>query len=1617
MRASHRSKERSLRFESLEDRQLLSATPTNEQVTLLQTNMGMNIAQAITQGQQWTETDLPLLVSSTLHNENFTKLSDLSAQYATEKDTLSESITRQEYVRSDRAELGTHIAQDLVGIQGRQGTLADLRGTLATLQQQQTTLSGTITACTNSIASLTAEQATIPQRLPALQTEITSLTKQLQTLTAQRSTLQRQLTTYQSMLVTQQKTVNSLATQLALKPSNRTLQLKYASALSTLQNIKTTIGRLQTSITATQARQTTIGGTLAADRQLTADLQARLAAIPEEIARQTSERDQATASLAAVEEQIPPVTANVNDEQTALDAALADETRDQAIADADQEALDALAVTIANQEQELATMKAAVDQAIADLLANPPVLESPTLTETVSLSSGRAEGTGWTVDLPQTDGSASFLSWEGMSGAVPGVAPASAADLHRALVAGSLSLDQVRQSPSLAAQLGLANGYVGQPGPSYRYTTTGPFGTMTLITDNGDVDREHDPDAWPYYNFLGNNNGVLIASQYGGYDSYGRPVFSNGLRSGTGYVTASFAAPTYVQWIDVTKLGGQNNARLELTLADGSTRDVAVTGSGPVVVDDTLTSFRLVPRLHENTYGIRAINTDRPPVNVPDGTDALRGTGAVDAIDLRAAGKLVSSVSVRAVSDRPGDTVTAYAYSGQKLVATQVADPDDLVSFSDIEHGITSIVFTKADPSSSLFLSDLSITSWKDDVQPAAEAPTTRNNGTVALQHPQWENGTPYSLDAVARNNYVLLQYSAGDPLLVTPTAGARLYAPIDPSRYQRYEVRSAGGVGITEVAYLNESGLHKVPKEYWEQVSVNAIVVYPGAPGKLVLGIGGNGYFSFPAVTAAGDTITDVLPQSGVVIESSYLVVRSGGKAEGWQDIPNAVSSFNYHAGAGESVNVLFEVQNRGTGSGDITARAYVGQTGTAADRFVKEFTGSIDSLAGKALSVNAGLEQDFDCVTLIVTLPDGSTAPYSRKIHTEEADEMTDAEVKTEIDKKKIERLYQKIFTATTTSPTLESWRSSLDSGSAIASAHLMATIAMEELPPELTEAQKEEKYKIMMTANGVDPAIVDDAYRVATGLTDTIDPVTGLPDIDTSHLDPAQTMSTVLHWYNDPNPESPTVTIHNTAIRKDTYASRVFLGLYQQIWNGTDAEAKQKCAQVERALGIPWEAIWYRSQAFQRDFDNFFTRVAALFREQGFGDIFEIPQSTPQHPISVHTDTTSYRNGSIRIHWDQPLTINEKNIDHTRVYLVNAQTGDTLIEVSAGDIRNQLFLDVPVSSVGMSFTGPVEVKVVDWPVGATDDTEAIAGFSDPITVEWDGTIPGDYSTLPAGPEHDRENAILSQVVAHLPVDPNSGWYNLLGSPEHHAPYDVNAVDLNFGSVGADKDAPIYAVADGVVTRLYFTDNDPVNGVSILVLTHTLPDQTTWDSVYMHMPMRQRTDGSYDMLDSTGKVIVTLKEGETVTGHEQVAATGRQGTDGDHDHFEAHSGDWRSSPAMNLDGLFRTLETPIPTVVEVSGKGTYNVTFDSGVQQWVNQTDKVVAHIASIEEKDATGNVVRTYGQVQMLAWEAGKPVDQLQKVIWVHQLTDNRIVDAWLSLDQSKKWNSQTQQWDTL
>ncbi|UOQ87397.1 M23 family metallopeptidase [Gracilibacillus salinarum] len=123
-----------------------------------------------------------------------------------------------------------------------------------------------------------------------------------------------------------------------------------------------------------------------------------------------------------------------------------------------------------------------------------------------------------------------------------------------------------------------------------------------------------------------------------------------------------------------------------------------------------------------------------------------------------------------------------------------------------------------------------------------------------------------------------------------------------------------------------------------------------------------------------------------------------------------------------------------------------------------------------------------------------------------------------------------------------------------------------------------------------------------------------------------------------------------------------------------------------------------------------------------------------------------------------------------------------------------------------------------------------------------------------------------------------------------------DHNGIDIAEGGYH-----PIYAVADGVVTRSYTSDS---YGECIMI-KHTVNGQT-WESVYAHMKGRSRT------------VFV----GNKVKQGHQIGIMGNTGhSTGQHLHFELHKGRWNIDKTDKVDPL-DYLDKNFGTNLTVDGK-----------------------------------------------------------------------------------------------
>ncbi|MDD4628948.1 MAG: M23 family metallopeptidase, partial [Candidatus Peribacteraceae bacterium] len=352
--------------------------------------------------------------------------------------------------------------------------------------------------------------------------------------------------------------------------------------------------------------------------------------------------------------------------------------------------------------------------------------------------------------------------------------------------------------------------------------------------------------------------------------------------------------------------------------------------------------------------------------------------GELVGIDVSRAGKAVDQVSLHVLSDRPSSPLTAVAYRGNVKIASMNVGPDGLIDFADAQ-GITSVLCIQSDPNATLTITGLNVRALDPSVAPPSTGLTPLENPDVAFHSSTVSDNETFNFVDVAQKAGV--SFNRGG--YANSVNGSMLFyngGAHDPASYTLHKPLSTNGsVGISSVMYVTPTGLKPVPSTHWQAVG-NGILLLPGAPRYIVDVMGGSGTFDI-AITSGVSTV-EVMPSTDMDLKTSVLVVRPVGPAEGWGDMPACVSSENEHAGAGGTVNMYYQVMNDGLGSGQVTARIHIGQTGTAADPVVKEFTTTLNGLANKALSVNVTLQQVNDRATLEVLGPDGQSSIASKQV-----------------------------------------------------------------------------------------------------------------------------------------------------------------------------------------------------------------------------------------------------------------------------------------------------------------------------------------------------------------------------------------------------------------------------------------------------------------------------------------------------------------------------------------------------------------------------------------------------------------------------------------------------------
>jgi len=926
--------------------------------------------------------DLASLQEQLKQNEALLPLPETTSGFVREQWEMKVTNAKTEILRSHIAEEGTVLTRLSEELVSKQSLLADSRTSLKQCQDLEQPLTAEAQRLANAVAALQTEQMEIPGQLASLLQQITADQLTLKATIVQHKQAEKKLLQLQNAFAIVTRTHDTYAALLIKAPKNKIFLRAHELAEKLMVNLETQMKPYRDTVAGCQTREGELTASIAAHKQETDTLQERLSFIPSELQQAQDQQAAAEVALQSNRTEQTRLQTETENRQSAVDTAFASES--EAAADLQQDNND-LAGFVLQEQSESADVQAmyeAVNVAIAQVLAEgdpalPDIDPDPDVipqekTDAPALGTAVRENEWTKLSLPVIGGEVLLRSWQGEATGSVSVETVTGDAIRHTVIAASLTANTISQAPSLANELDLVTGV--QPDPAmgfalYLTRNVPDIGNVFVLTDT----------ITPYYpgkpleRFVVNTQGVVASSSI----AYIGPTLTL-LDPGKGKVEVAFPdGPQYMQWIDVRHLSGEKGGVITITHPDGSTSQIPFNSDGPVVIDDVITKFVMQPR-SEAAYGIKAMECEEPQVNVDPGASWLQSRGELVGIDVSQTGKAVDQVSLHVLSDRPSSTLTAVAYRGNTRIASMTVGPDGLINFADAQ-GITSILCIQSDPNATLTITGLNVQALDPSVPPPSTGLTPLENPDVAFHSSTITETESFNFIDVAQRAGVKFNRGGYEN---TVNGSVLFYngGAHDPNSYTMHKPLSTNGsVSLGTPMYVTPTGLKPVPSTHWQAIG-NGFVLFPGAPPYVVDSVSGHGTFDI-AVTS-GVSPVEVMPSEDMDLKTSVLVIRPIGPAEGWGDMPACVSSENAHATAGGTVNMYYQVMNDGLGSGQVTARVHVGQTGTAADPVVREFTTTLNGLANKALSVNVTLGADNDRITLEVIGPDGQSSIASKQV-----------------------------------------------------------------------------------------------------------------------------------------------------------------------------------------------------------------------------------------------------------------------------------------------------------------------------------------------------------------------------------------------------------------------------------------------------------------------------------------------------------------------------------------------------------------------------------------------------------------------------------------------------------
>lgn len=577
------------------------------------------------------------------------------------------------------------------------------------------------------------------------------------------------------------------------------------------------------------------------------------------------------------------------------------------------------------------------------------------------------------MNLNDLGGVATLTSWIGGPNAGSAIVPETAAYW----TARYLLLKKMEADPagSLVQSANLPNNlWMDAPyWPTHNKTVNIPgFGPVTITSDDGTP--QPSTGLTGYSTYMGVQNNVIASSGYGPTVN-GVPMVS---QFGKHWLRFTFPTPVYIRSLSMAHLGGTRDGSVTFKVPIGTQYTIPLDGSGEIPLNSLVTSFTINPG-PRSAYGLQGISNHGytgAAVNCPQ--QEWRVTGSAATVDFSQSETLVSRVSGRLLSERPGDVFTVKALRGTGVVQMMNVASDGSFLLEDAK-GITGLIISHSHEAGTFGIGDLLAEGERGAIGLSVRSLSPQTSTDLAqLTKPEYESGAQWPVGY----SQLIQQYGVVTQANPNNTSGGWYYVmgANDVNRYTLHRTIAAGGSSIEGIYAFTEQGMIEVPSHLYARTGGNSIVTFPGSPQHLVFRMRWTGVLA--GISAdAGDKFDQVAPPEQMSLSANILNLSPQPvSVPGFGSPVFQINQPSYaHLTPGTAVGMLAQITNMGQTGGLVTAKVYCGYNGDERDPLQGTFSANFAPGEIRSLSCTAGAPggQPSDAravITIILETPNGT-------------------------------------------------------------------------------------------------------------------------------------------------------------------------------------------------------------------------------------------------------------------------------------------------------------------------------------------------------------------------------------------------------------------------------------------------------------------------------------------------------------------------------------------------------------------------------------------------------------------------------------------------------------------